>query len=480
MNQERFHLLRNYPIEKSRNSSRDVIVVALQHLLPSITHLFSRLIDLGFQPGNIWVLGKPYSTVKRTALELRDTYGIHVFRAGEQRLFPPGGYASEARLEAEEFWRTVNEKIGRERRKVIVLDEGGMLRKTMPNQFLSAGHELVAIEHTSSGWDPNDANLLKYPVILKARSFAKLKFESPFIARALMARLVNELGTSRDYQEDAIDDDVSCDDEEIGRVMSEHSIGIIGFGNLGASIARYLHGIGVTKLSAVDSVSSAFNQPEAHFVRRCNRGELVSNCGVLLGCTGVMVDQVDVALFKREYINARHKRMPVAPQIALPAKYFASCSSGDREFSRLIPHMLQIDRKYRENGYANATGQVGQANVTLLNGGFPLNFDRQVEYEPFDRILLTRELTLASIMQANWMLHGQLLNPQPIKLDAAMQMEVVTNWVRMIAEDEDIDVNTVSHPENCKRLGIPFEPPSTMSVWTAKSEGVELGSPFGT
>lgn len=463
-------LLSLLPANTLRCAPSGVVLVALQHLLPSIVHLFSRVIEHGFRPRNIWVLGKAYSTIERTANSLRDELRINIFPPPAPDEFEPGRYAETAYKHASMFWEAVIAEIGC-RRQIIVLDEGGLLRRTMPAKLLASGHQIVAIEHTSSGW--NSAVPLEYPVILKARSLAKLRFESPFIAAALMQRLAEEVrrGAGEEPTENS-----SEQAKRVFGVLAEKWIGVVGFGYLGSSVCDYLYLQGVRNLLICDKSDAVFNTPQARRAKRCSRAELVTDSDIILGCTGTRIEGIDTALFSKSYLAEKPQPAPRRTKPPM-TKIFGSCSSGDQEFNPLFRHMVQKSRKFRGNVFENASGHVGECGVTLLNGGFPLNFDRKHEFEPIQRISLTRELTFASIVQAHFMLTKGDLRPRAVKLDAGMQMEIVTTWVRKLAADAGLNLDCFSK-DHWPQLAIPHPPPSDVAVWRKLSEGdeIEMGS----
>jgi hypothetical protein len=469
MSVNRYELLRVEPPELRPAS---VVIIALQHLLPSLAHLMGRIRYYGFRPNNIWLMGKPYSTIRDTERKLRDDFGINVPSLLSQEAVLPGEYTVTTERMAAAFWQDVIGAIG-PARDIILLDEGGLLRKTLPHRLLNDAHRIVAIEHTSSGWKREESGSLLYPVILKARSFAKLRFESPFIARSLMCRLARELKGMTGHAGD--ESEVFGDtDEEIRSVLTDKTIGILGFGHLGGSVCRLLHGIGLRNLLAHDKNPEAFSVQEARIVTQVHRrSDLVTGSDIILGCTGTAIENIEAALFAGKYIAAKHKGLATDSSGSLTPKVFGSCSSGDREFSHLIPYLTAASRRFRANAFDNATGQIGECSVTLLNGGFPLNFDRNREYEPLDRIALTRELTLASIIQAHRMLLAGELMPRAVKLDVTMQMEVVNEWIRLLAAAAGIDVSMLT-PKDCETLSIPHPPPLDASVWRARSEGEEI------
>jgi hypothetical protein len=453
MNVTRTHLLQPVVLGARDDSIGDVVLVALQHLLPSIQQLFSRTLQWGFKAHNIWLLGKPYSTIASTERWLREQMRLNVYHTPAPELFSPGEYDISIREYARDFWKNLMAQIGSQR-NVILLDEGGLLRKTIPPEFLEHKHNIVAIEHTSSGWNCDEA--LRYPVILKARSYAKLRYESPFIAEALIDRLLLELNPGL-TKELAREQDLPLPHlRRVGqRALADKRVGIIGFGFLGRSLTRYLKGIGTEHISAWDRSDGAFSGTESRFVERSNLTDLINRNEIIFGCTGNTVENVRAALT----LNSNSRSFSAQPDTRRSLKIFCSCSSADREFLELIPYLAQVDRKFARNPFENAAGLIGDCSVQLINGGFPINFDRRREYEPRNRIWLTRELTFASILQALQMLTAGDLSPRPVMLDPILQREIVGNWVKhLLAESDSL-------------AEVPDTPPHDLDVWLEGSEG---------
>ena len=231
--------------------------------------------------------------------------------------------------------------------RLVLLDEGGGLHEALPTAFgsLSAG-----MEQTTSGL----RTTWKCPMVLVCRSAAKLFFEFQVIARGIMRKLQSL------------------------QLLTGASIGVIGLGALGSEIARILLDRGILTLGSeigpVPPDLKAISVPLEELVRSCN---------VILGCTGV-----DVLQGTEIGSIGGHK-------------VFASCSSNDVEFRSVLVRLPDRTR------FGSAKGVIGDTDCTVLNGGFPINFDRRTEWEAFDEIVLTRELCLAGLVQANNSIGGE-------------------------------------------------------------------------
>ena len=360
-------------------------LVALQHLLPSLVPLFQRLIDAGISPSNIWVLGKPYSTVPGVAASLASANCyVHLPKEGH---FSRGEYAEGFHRLANEFWKTVARGIPKSVRKVVVLDEGGWLTRVLPQWNIASSYEIVAIEHTMYGVFGTPAGARSYPTVMMAASSAKTRFESSVIADGIVDRLQNTI-----------------------KGLSGLDVGIIGIGNLGHAVARSLHTHGISRLSGYDIVAS--RGARIRFLTRVSHiSELVTNCNVILGCTG------------RDALNPSGALHSVGDQ-----KWLASCSSGNIEFLRVVRELASRNPKFRFDPFRDFRGRIGEREIVLLNGGFPVNFDRAVEYERPSLIQLTRELTFASIMQAALCVDGGC-SPEAVMLDPEVQSLLIEEWL---------------------------------------------------
>jgi hypothetical protein len=109
----------------------------------------------------------------------------------------------------------------------------------------------------------------------------------------------------------------------------------------------------------------------------------------------------------------------------------ASCSSGVVEFGRIVSDIAKGSPQFRQDPFQTMRGTLFGRDIILLNGGFPLNFDRMVEREPAHQIQLTRELTFASVMQAALCVDSSS-DAWEIMLDPDLQHLLVEKWIRNV------------------------------------------------
>lgn len=262
---------------------------------------------------------------------------------------------------------------------VAVLDEGGDLHRAMPiNQ---GSLSFYGVEQTTAGLQ----SAWKCPMVLVCRSAAKLVFESQIIARGVLRKL-GHLG-----------------------VLNSGTIGVIGLGALGAEVARALVARGVrTYVADIDGV------PNDLVGLSVEPRELVAKCEVILGCTGVdCLASVDLAA------------------LGSSRKTFASCSSSDIEFRSVLARLPKSDN------FSDRLGWLGNTPCNVLNGGFPINFDRSHEWETFEEIVLTRRLVLGGLAQAR-QLAGTA--PRGVMLDPKVQMQIVSQWLEQVPDRHQISV----------------------------------------
>jgi S-adenosylhomocysteine hydrolase len=222
--------------------------------------------------------------------------------------------------------------------KIIVLDDGGHLLLYL-NDFLKNSNKIVGIEQTSSGYNRLHKIDLKFPVINVARSQVKLEVESPIIAQALFNKLESYIQLSK---------------------VGKTDILVVGLGYIGSFLLKLLKETYL--VTGIDSI-------ELHTD--------ISKYNFIIGATGECI--IHPGDFSR--LNKK--------------VFLASVSSSDREFSAsylrtLAPQSTDCHKDVVVNG------------ITLLNGGFPINFD-QSESEcglAPDKIQLTRALLFAGVCQS--------------------------------------------------------------------------------
>lgn len=259
--------------------------------------------------------------------------------------------------------------VGRD--NLILLDEGGEFVRQLPVSLMK---RTVAVEQTTAGMQLN----WSCPAVLVCRSAAKIMFESQVIARGILRKL-DSLG-----------------------MLDGRVVGVIGLGALGSEIARALLARGVPTYATDPNRAPADLAPI-----RVEVDHLLRSAEIVLGCSG----QDALSGYDLESVSGR--------------KVFASCSSTDIEFSSILRLLPAAGR------FADAKGWVGRFHCTILNGGFPINFDRVREWELAEEILLTRMLVLEGLKQALSLIGSE---PRGVMLDPAAQLMTVNKWLDQLPD----------------------------------------------
>lgn len=186
---------------------------------------------------------------------------------------------------------------------------------------------------------------IRFPIINLARSWLKLKYESPIIIDLIIRKLKEKL--------DRINYDV-------------RKILLIGYGTLGQAIYKVL--------KERYFVSVFDTAPEKSRISSHDFKTKLAEFDLIIGCTGT------TSLSFADFI---YLKKPVV---------LASVSSSDREFEAFKLRSSQPQK--------NCHADIVVEGITLLNSGFPIPFDEDYDSIDVDDFQLTRALILVSVYQA--------------------------------------------------------------------------------
>jgi S-adenosylhomocysteine hydrolase len=322
----------------------NTLIICIQHLYSTTYSLFEALFESGLEPENLFVLGKCYSTDPRVFYQLKERGAV----VSDLSL-----HFDSYRPYDEDFDSAVDELLARVQidkdlsqfDQVILLDDGGHLLEKAIQIF---GHDknIVGIEQTSSGYHRIAKLSLPFPIINLARAWLKLDYESPIIIQLVCRKLIEKV--------DLLEANVN-------------NILIIGYGILGKCIHQHLK----------DQYHIDFYDPNLLDERGVqNLLSSLNRYDLIIGCTGT------TSMPKENY---KYCKKPVV---------FASVSSSDREFDA-----VHLRRQHSQVDQCHIDMKVGP--ITLLNSGFPVNFDHDHDLIDTDDFQLTRALLFASIYQAS-------------------------------------------------------------------------------
>jgi len=365
-----------------------ILFVCVQHLLHTSASLFETLIELGAEPSNIFLIGKHYSTCDTVSEKIKNM-GIQL-----QKLTPlqkSGEYASIFNRDISAMWQQVQNHLNsHEITAVVVLDDGGKCLEFITRGVL-AKLPVIGIEQTTAGlFNPAVINL-HVPFIDVAACAAKTYLESDMIVEAILNKLSKTLPVDKNG--------LLC--------------GVVGVGAIGKAIVRHLISLGC-HVHVYDQ-----NKENYKFIEKAicydHLEELIRTTDYIFGCTGRDITQ-NLDMFS---LTSRHKM-------------FISCTSEDKEFLSLLK-LIQSYHDQQSNPLKDIVWPLSNsAVITIIKGGFPINFDDSGESVPAHQIQLTRGLLLVALIQAIVTL--PFLMKENIKgrvmLNPEAQKFVVQEWLK--------------------------------------------------
>ncbi len=385
------------------------IVIAHTHLLPNNFPLFrhlSHLVDFG----NMFVVEKPYSTVQSTLHECIKS-GIEVIPVQISPGFP---YEFAAQKSIAILWQKVLETIKKEAiEKILVLDDGGDIWFSIPWNELQ-GIRIAGAEQTQRGITRIINTAAQIPPIISVASSGIKKIVEPvFIGRSVVEQLTNA-----------------------NAINKEQRIGIIGLGSIGNAIFSALISFGY--------IVETYDAGHKEISTKSSLDTLINDCEIIISTTGTDALK-GIAL---ERIHGE--------------KTLISASSADVEFSSLI-------RLSSGNTSPFDTIKIhvhDSCTMNILNGGYPINFDRKGNATPDDDIVLTRCLLYIGLMQAAELLEKDNAQPGIYSLDIESQRQTLHTWIQnkhnhqqsTHIQEKDVE-SIVTFPSAESQISMP-------SIWT--------------
>lgn len=341
----------------------NTIFVGVQHILETTVTLFDALIELGVKPENMYFSGKCYSTSPVIAQQIRKRK-INLMEDNKPEEI--GQYEKYCRRGIAKMWAiVVNDLKNRNIDQIVVLDEGGRCLEMMP-EFVRFEYKIGAIEQTRAGLYTNavDSNQLIFPLIEVASCVVKKTLEPPLIAAAVISRLENLLLKLKPNPETTF-------------------FGIVGNGAIGNGLCKYLLSNGY-KVICYDESEAAFKDiSDKSFYRVETIPSVIANSNIILGCTGKDITEgLDIfSMVQKD-------------------KIFVSCTSEDKEFRSLLRKIGQDNSIDIEVLSDIVCLSKNKNKITVLQGGFPFNFDRNPWNVPAKDIEVTQGLLLGACIQA--------------------------------------------------------------------------------
>ena len=334
--------------------------IGVQHMLETTLSLFEGLIRCGAKADHMFFTGKSYSNceaVMNKALAM----GIHLIDSKCHSQLST--YRTTMMKNMHFMWEKFEEYLNKHSQidTIIILDEGGRCREVMPN-YLKFEYRLAIVEQTTGGLNSKTADACIFPIIEVASCTVKRLLEPPLIANTIIEKL-------RAYQPKSQPNSV---------------MGIIGTGAIGSAIVRLLTQKGF-KVFIYDKQDTTLKHDFGNSVYRLDSVEsVIENADCIFGCSGYDITQgIDIFdLCKKD-------------------KTFISCSSEDKEFFSLL-NLIYKNEQHTIDPQNNIMYTTNFAStITILKGGFPINFDHSGISVKASDIQITRGLLLGACIQAS-------------------------------------------------------------------------------
>jgi D-isomer specific 2-hydroxyacid dehydrogenase, NAD binding domain len=357
----------------------DHAIVVHTHLLPNNVPLIRHLAHL-VGVDKIFIVGKPYSNVRKSYLQLALS-GIEMITINVKSGVP----YSIASLEGiRSLWQKILDSRKQNHfSKLMILDDGGDIWTSIP--WVKIGDlKIAGMEQTQRGISRVvDSKFKLPPIVSVATSGIKKEIESVFIAQSVTRKLNKVLD------------------------LENQKIGVLGMGSIGHSVYKDIVANGY-KCYYYDPIAKDLGPGKLDSL-----DSLVDLVDVIIGATGI--DVLHQLPFERIKGN----------------KILISVSSADIEFASILNFAQNIN----VDPFDTIELQIhDNLSFKILNGGYPMNFDRINDATPDDEIVLTRCLLYIGMMQAEMLLREK--NPKLgfYNLDPIAQHKLLGRWFQDVPE----------------------------------------------
>ncbi len=343
-------IIRNLPLLGATTQYFDKIdlhttlIICVQHLYSTTYTMFLELFKKGLKPQHLYVIGKCYSTDPLVYQQLKND-GVKVSPASI--IFDSHkDYDNEFQLSLETFFDEVQTKVRfQDFEKIIILDDGAHLIP-IANNKISKSHNVIGIEQTSAGYNRLKKCDIFFPIVNVARSWIKAKYESPIIIDLALKKLKQKIAHLSTPPKTTL---------------------IMGYGTLGACAHRALEDD--YDIYHYDSC------PEKSMISPNRLKHDLNKFDLIIGATG------ETSVSKDFYPYLKK------------AVVLSSISSSDREFDA-------VNLRRRQKQVFNCHTDLHINGITLLNCGFPINFDKDFQNIDTQDFQLTRSLIFGAVCQA--------------------------------------------------------------------------------
>jgi len=364
----------------------DVLVIAHTHILESSYPLFRHLAAVvGYH--NIFLVEESYSTIPYVADKVIEM-GVELIRVAMRK-----GLAYEFAVQ-DSIRMLWSKAIPHAKRmaisKIIIIDDGADIIANVPWPDLK-GVTIVGIEQMTQGIARlNDGCGVFPPVINVAGSALKKEIETDFVAKTITDEIIN-----------------------IFADVHNKKIGIIGTGNIGKGI--------IDGLEKNDAIITYYDSSKLNSMSSSRKGnitstsELIEKNDIIIGATG------------KDFLKG------VVLDKSRGEKYLINASSSDVEFYTLLNRAGFPGENFETISFQSHP----ELTLKILNGGYPINFNRKKEIEKAEDMQLTQVLLFAGFVEA-LAFSKKEKKSMIYKLNTDLQREILNILIAVKSKDSDV------------------------------------------
>jgi S-adenosylhomocysteine hydrolase len=212
--------------QAARKPFRGWKLIGEQHFEDSTGELLRAIAESGIEPNDQLLIGDPKSAHTGVIQDLRNegfriNYGP-LYSLERHALTDPENYLNSILRGDIKATARIPGGLGADpKARYLILDDGGKLLEYINDHFPQLKGRVVGVEQTSGGSRKLDKKKLWFPVIDVGRSWGKLNFESPIIARSVGNATQKKLERLRQRGIDPGREIVLCGYGPLGQRMAE-------------------------------------------------------------------------------------------------------------------------------------------------------------------------------------------------------------------------------------------------------------------
>lgn len=367
---------------------RDYACIFIQHLLGSNLSLIQSLERGGLEKEKLYIIGKAYSS-NIDVLKFLKKHGYHYNN-------PSLGYSIDTcydEILKTEIRKTISYVLSNYEGPILLLDDAAKGISIIHEEpFIKYISRFKCIELTTRGIRELKKIDVACPVVDIASSFVKRNIESIIIAESMVNNFFHFLNAWKDFYHPI-----------------NNNILLIGYGAIGQKVCK--------KMSSQYNIT-VYDIDDKACKKACDNRIRVTqditdqHYGIIIGCTGLSIKLEQLLNYSRTlFINMS------SSDLEFGLWRFA----GHKELMRIRKNAITIKEKpFHEFYYIKNNDN----EVYIANGGFPIDFNGDIDPIHPDKIQITRALVFAAAIQALTEVKRGL-----ISLNSNIQQELINKYL---------------------------------------------------